>query len=168
LNNIIETCRQAISTDHGISVQAVVLVKMRTIPKTTSGKIARLWCKKAFEDGTLQVSAQWANLSKDMGENVDAETREDAPAAVLMNTDPPEAQGNMELQSLVPPAQAAEDLRSLSLEVIVGLLEERLIQISASSPSGPLTSPIDKNAALVSLGLDSMTLVQYKGVLENR
>ena len=28
--------------------------------------------------------------------------------------------------------------------------------------------PVDRNTALLSLGLDSMTIVQFKGVLENR
>ena len=44
---------RVIARDHGVTLGAVVLLKMRTVPKTTSGKIARKWCRDAFVGGTL-------------------------------------------------------------------------------------------------------------------
>jgi acyl-CoA synthetase (AMP-forming)/AMP-acid ligase II/acyl carrier protein len=50
-----EAIRQAITTTHSIPVAAVVLIEPKSIPKTSSGKIRRQDCKKAFLAGTLKV-----------------------------------------------------------------------------------------------------------------
>ena len=42
-----------------------------------------------------------------------------------------------------------------------------LVQISSQSPS-PLSPPIDPEAPMTTLGLDSMTLIQIKAVIEKR
>lgn len=55
-----------------------------------------------------------------------------------------------------------DEVRALSKSQLVNLLEDTLLQISTSSPS-PITRPIDHTVPLTSLGLDSLTLVQYKG-----
>ena len=38
-----------------MGIASIVLVRPRTIPKTTSGKIARSWCRKAYIGATLDV-----------------------------------------------------------------------------------------------------------------
>ena len=72
---VASTACAAVSSNHGVRPAAVVLLKPRTIPKaraadelrmftcwtllcaqTKSGKIARRWCRKAYMDGTLDVS----------------------------------------------------------------------------------------------------------------
>ena len=50
-----ESARQAVAHEHGVAVAQLRVVAQRTVPKTTSGKIARRWCKKAFTDSTLKV-----------------------------------------------------------------------------------------------------------------
>jgi hypothetical protein len=59
------------------------------------------------------------------------------------------------------------EIRALSIDEIVLRLEETLKQISAQSPA-PITGKVNKLATLSSLGLDSFTIVQFKGVLEKR
>lgn len=39
----------------GVSLNALVLIEERTVPKTTSGKIARAWSRKAYMQRTLSV-----------------------------------------------------------------------------------------------------------------
>ena len=46
---------QAVTAQHGLQVYETLLVKMGTIPKTTSGKIKRYACKNAFINGTFQL-----------------------------------------------------------------------------------------------------------------
>lgn len=46
---------QALVTTHGLPVAAVVLIEPKSIPKTSSGKIRRQECKRAFEADTLKV-----------------------------------------------------------------------------------------------------------------
>jgi acyl-CoA synthetase (AMP-forming)/AMP-acid ligase II len=45
--------RAAVASQHQIQLRAVVLLKPKTIPKTTSGKIQRQRCRKAYLDGGL-------------------------------------------------------------------------------------------------------------------
>ncbi|MGB8192923.1 MAG: AMP-binding protein, partial [Chitinophagaceae bacterium] len=51
--------REAVAQEHGLQVQAVVLIKPSSIPKTSSGKIQRHQCKIQFAEGGLEVVHQW-------------------------------------------------------------------------------------------------------------
>ena len=56
---IVEKMRRLVTEQHGISVDAVVLVRPRTVPKTTSGKLRRSTAAESFRKGTLRVVHQW-------------------------------------------------------------------------------------------------------------
>jgi acyl carrier protein len=58
-----------------------------------------------------------------------------------------------------------EEVREKNFDELLALLEALLAQVSQGSPS-PLQMPIDHDAALVELGLDSMSVVQFKGAVE--
>jgi hypothetical protein len=77
---IIETCLRVISTDHGIALHAVVLLKTRSIPKTTSGKVARSWCRKAYLEQRLEVVRSYVNV-EEMKQNEILEKEEDVEHA---------------------------------------------------------------------------------------
>lgn len=47
--------RGAINHEHSLGLAEIVLLKPRTVPKTSSGKIARSWCRKSFLSGSLAV-----------------------------------------------------------------------------------------------------------------
>jgi acyl-CoA synthetase (AMP-forming)/AMP-acid ligase II/acyl carrier protein len=55
----IAAIRTAIVDEHDIAPHAVVLVRQNEVPKTSSGKIQRRVCARAFLDGTLQIVAEW-------------------------------------------------------------------------------------------------------------
>ncbi len=56
----ISSIRQAISEQHDIPVYAVLLLRVGTIPKTSSGKIQRRACKKMFLEGKgLKIIGEW-------------------------------------------------------------------------------------------------------------
>ena len=65
------------------------------------------------------------------------------------------------------PRMSASEMRAQTPAAIVGMLQNTLVQISAQGPS-PLSPPVDPSLSLISLGLDSFTIVQFKGVLEKR
>jgi amino acid adenylation domain-containing protein len=48
-----------IRREHGLSPQEVVLIASGTIPKTTSGKIQRGACKRAWQEGDLEIRARY-------------------------------------------------------------------------------------------------------------
>ena len=72
-----------------------------------------------------------------------------------------------EKSNLIGPSFTKDELRAKPLHEIESLLESRLFQVSSQGPA-PLTLPIDRNTSFVAFGLDSMTVVQFKGVIENR
>lgn len=51
--------RRAVSLEHDLTVDAIVLIRAGTIPKTSSGKIQRHACRNSYLDGTLDVVGQW-------------------------------------------------------------------------------------------------------------
>ena len=60
VDEAISIIRQAVSEQHDIPVYAVLLLRVGTIPKTSSGKIQRRTCKKMFlESSGLNIIGEW-------------------------------------------------------------------------------------------------------------
>jgi 8-amino-7-oxononanoate synthase len=61
INEVFAAIRKAVSAEHEIPVEAIVLIKAGSIPKTSSGKIQRHVCRSAFlrRGDELEVVAQW-------------------------------------------------------------------------------------------------------------
>ena len=51
--------RRAITEEHGLEPYEIVFVRYGSVPKTSSGKIQRLSCRRDYLDGTLRVIATW-------------------------------------------------------------------------------------------------------------
>ena len=61
-NEIFENILKQVLEDHEIMPYRVVLIKQATLPKTSSGKIRRSYCRKLLEEGGLAVIAEWSRL----------------------------------------------------------------------------------------------------------
>jgi hypothetical protein len=173
-----KSCRRSIAAEHGVMLSSVILLKTRTIPKTTSGKIARSWCRRGYQEGTLSVLSRWDATDgageeegyddidltgpSDASQGAAREKQANSSAGKYATTEEP---GEEERGVRSKPSLA--EIRGLSIDDIVLRLEETLKQISAQSPA-PITVKMNKLATLSSLGLDSFTIVQFKGVLEKR
>ena len=59
VKEVVGNIRQAVTAEHTLQVDAIVLVKTGTIPKTSSGKIQRHACRTAFLNGSLNVVWDW-------------------------------------------------------------------------------------------------------------
>lgn len=59
-NEVVRAIQQAVAQQHELQVYAVVLVKIGSIPKTSSGKIQRQACRASFLAGTLDLVWDWA------------------------------------------------------------------------------------------------------------
>ncbi|MFN0012088.1 MAG: aminotransferase class I/II-fold pyridoxal phosphate-dependent enzyme [Phycisphaerales bacterium] len=55
---VITAARRAVVEEHGIGLEAVVLVRQGTLPRTSSGKVQRRACRAALLAGELSVLAQ--------------------------------------------------------------------------------------------------------------
>lgn len=67
-DEIIETIVETIAKEFEVRVNTVVLIRPGSLPKTSSGKVMRLACKKAFltglKDDAIQVVKQWTSSRK--------------------------------------------------------------------------------------------------------
>jgi len=166
LDQIIEGCREAISKDHGLSLTSVCLLQTRSVPKTTSGKITRAGCRKAFLENTLAIVRRWDGLPSDdiVVSKVEMEEGVGNEGIEMFRKEGGGAGG--EGDSLMVEFKP-EEVRAMSVAEILDQLESTLVGITLHSPS-PISSPVDRTVPLLNMGLDSMTVVQFKGVLENK
>ncbi|MCA9248975.1 MAG: AMP-binding protein, partial [Planctomycetales bacterium] len=56
---ILTAIRKAIAAEHELSVDAIILIKAGSIPKTSSGKIQRHACRADYQKGTLAEVGRW-------------------------------------------------------------------------------------------------------------
>ncbi len=129
--------RALITQEHAISIAQIVFLRPKTVPKTTSGKIARSWCRKGFLAGTLQVVYQ--RSFKDNLKSADLHLLDSSEDVT---------------------SEAITDLRAMSKEEII---EKLRMDVSALGQLPP--DSFDKTTALVTI-LDSLSLSQFKGRLE--
>jgi acyl carrier protein len=59
LDQVIETIREAVASEHELQVYAVTLIKPGQISKTSSGKIQRGASRRKFLEGALDVVVEW-------------------------------------------------------------------------------------------------------------
>jgi amino acid adenylation domain-containing protein len=55
----LEAIRRAVAEEHEVQLQAVVLIRTATLPKTSSGKVRRHACREAYLEGSLAAIAAW-------------------------------------------------------------------------------------------------------------
>ena len=59
--SVIKSIRSAVSLEHDLPPDAIVLVRAHSVPKTSSGKVQRHACKRNFEnDENVRVIASWS------------------------------------------------------------------------------------------------------------
>jgi len=62
---MIQAIRAAVAAEHELVSSSIVLIRTRSIPKTSSGKIQRRACRQKYLDGELTIVAEW-NVGEDM------------------------------------------------------------------------------------------------------
>jgi 8-amino-7-oxononanoate synthase len=83
LEEVFAAIRRTVSADHEVPVDAIVLIKSGSIPKTSSGKIQRHACRNGFLRGKdLEMVAQWRSWES---------APPQAPSAVAGSTSEPAA-----------------------------------------------------------------------------
>ncbi len=155
----------------------VYLLSSRSIPKTTSGKIARSWCRRALLNHTLSILFEYDNPHAHQ-----AASSQDRLGEAKSNGGPAissKASGYTMVAQADDAAAPTSAIDSLPLETIRGMEHAQLayrlqralqhiLGTATSSEGGVDEKLIDEHQALVALGVDSMALVQFKGVLEKR
>ncbi|WP_438019494.1 amino acid adenylation domain-containing protein [Sorangium sp. So ce315] len=132
--------RSAVAREHDVQPHAVVLLRPRTIPKTSSGKIQRHACAQGFRDGTLEA------LATSVGSEAPAGAEPARPAA-----DP------ARMLRLALRAVPASGRAALLVEVAREELA-RLARVDAGS--------IAPTSKLMTLGLDSLASIELQARFE--
>jgi len=139
-----EAIRKRLATEHELAVEALVLVRPNSVPKTSSGKIQRHACKRQFLDGTLDVVEQHIGWLQ--------------PAAA-----PATGSEQPRLARQRPVGEASRSQRAdreLPSEIVEAVFEH--VRRIAKERAGHLT--LDTN--IVELGLDSLERMEIVASLE--
>lgn len=133
---LVEVIRSVILQEHSLSLADIVLLKPKSVPKTTSGKIARSWCRKGYLANTLHVVYR-----KNYQKNEVAALEIDQPAKEMSMND-------------------VIKLRAMDKNTLLTKLKADVSKLSGSSHEAIAT-----DVPLATL-LDSLSVSQFKGQLE--
>lgn len=147
----------------GVTPHAIVLIRPRTVPKTTSGKIARTRARRAYlgdpqsEEDRLQVLYHWqqgATHHHEPHEDGDAVMSDSDGASVGSVDESATARPRNDVLLNSPEAQSL--MTKLKEEIVLLLPEDSGIQVE----------DVDARRSLLQLGLDSMLVEQFRNSLE--
>lgn len=142
--------KSAINQEHSLGITQILFLKTKTVPKTSSGKIARAWCRKGFLAGTLQTVYRKSfkkNGSATFEIEQETSTSEGKPISNI--TAGPLSQDKI------------QELRAMGKKEIMDKLRMDVAKMGQIPPDS-----IDNDTALVTI-LDSITISQFKGRLES-
>ena len=144
----IAAIRRALAEQHDIEVHAIRLIKMLSLPKTSSGKVQRRACREAFLAGALDVVATW--------DLQDAEASSlEAPTDVLAVTSTQDQQaGVRNARSEMLPGTPSRDAIAAWLAAKV------------AAPLGMRPADVDPRRPFASFGLGSLQAVRLAADLE--
>ena len=137
---VLESIVEAIGREYDVQVYAVVLVKKRSLPKTSSGKIQRHACRDEFLNASLQAEAEWR----------------DEQTASLRATVAGIATGS----DTQPTALTAADGNTQSLEAWLTAQLASLLGVSETR--------IERHRPVVRYGVDSLMAVELTHEIETR
>jgi len=171
-DSIFDAVRRAVATEHDLMLDAMVLIKAGSIPKTSSGKIQRHACRQGFLDGSLQVVAQWENTDaappptegqRKPDVNAEAPARPAASAsATVTATQKPESAATQPKPGVKAPAASNGRAVPVSQRTIDVVLEE--INRVAKGRAASLTLDM----LIVETGLDSLERMEILASIEER
>lgn len=142
--DLINNVRTSVNQEHSLALSEIIIVKPKTVPKTSSGKIARAWCRKALIASTLQIVHRKSFRANNGSGS------------------PLEIEGTQKTTSVANRMASEQDiarLRSMSKADILTKLQNDVDQVAGAVS-------VEKTTPLVNV-MDSVTLSQFKGMLEN-
>jgi len=115
-SDVIAAVRKAVTAEHELPPDAVILARFGSVPKTSSGKIQRHACREEFLNGSLQVIQEWRGWGAGTEETPIAGSK---PAAGPTATSTPHGEASATIAQIVMDhvrAIAKERAKTLSME----------------------------------------------------
>ncbi|MDZ4658744.1 MAG: aminotransferase class I/II-fold pyridoxal phosphate-dependent enzyme [Bythopirellula sp.] len=168
---ITEAIRKRVSLVHDMPVSAVVLIKVSSIPKTSSGKIQRHACRDGYLAGTLAAVATW---TADSGDTTIApsihrrETSDDAAwveegdaSESIRETETPSTLNGNAVSSKPIPAKPAGKIPVGQTAEIAEIVYAKVRQIGRER-----VGELNWDSNILELGLDSLERMEIVASLE--
>jgi 8-amino-7-oxononanoate synthase len=173
LEEVMEAIRRAVSAEHELALDQIVLVHAGSIPKTSSGKIQRHACRDAFLAQTLTVVAQWhagdepapadqpgGECPKPRRRRIDGPQLRRSAAPVASRPEPavpvsPSKNGNKAAPAKQP---APEDFNRVA-EIVL----EEVRRVAGDRANG-----LTLDSLITEIGLDSLERMEILASLEER
>jgi 8-amino-7-oxononanoate synthase/acyl carrier protein len=149
-SDVIAAVRRAVTAEHELPPDAVVLVRFGSIPKTSSGKIQRHACRDDFLHGRLQVIQQWLAWEQEASQ---PEGQASSGSGVVSATGGAPAPGQPG-QAAAPSGEVPSSVAQIVMDHVRAIAKERAGQLS-----------LDTNI-VTDLGLDSLERLQIASSLE--
>ena len=128
--------------EHSLGITEIVLLQPKSVPKTSSGKIARAWCRKAFLGGTLKTV--YRKTFRGSTSTFEIENGAASTASRKLTK------------------QDIAAIRALSKKEILSKIKTDMAKSGAVSPEA-----VTESAPVITL-MDSLSLSQFKGLLESQ
>ncbi|MDX1944844.1 MAG: aminotransferase class I/II-fold pyridoxal phosphate-dependent enzyme [Pirellulaceae bacterium] len=141
-SDVIAAVRKAVTAEHELPPDAVVLVRFGSVPKTSSGKIQRHACRDEFLAGTLQIMQEWKGWESDVEAASSADETSVPDGAPAATTEPAAA------------GQVSSAIEQVVIDHVRAIAKERAKSIS-----------VETNI-VTDLGLDSLERLQIANSLE--
>jgi amino acid adenylation domain-containing protein len=150
ISEVMAAIRQAVAEQNDVEVHAIRLIRMVSLPRTSSGKVQRHACREAFLSATLEVIAEWTQQL----ELAHAPATQDAVRASAPGLDPA-ANGHGERSAM------RHDPRRRSRAEIAAWLGARI-----AGPLGVRADEVDTRRPLAGFGIGSLQAVRLAAELE--
>ncbi len=162
---IIQAIRAAVGDQHQLAVDAVVLIRLRSTPKTSSGKVQRFACRQLYLDGRLTTVAAW-----EVGQPLEAAAPAASPPGGALPGEaqpaPSAGEGAVASQGAAERAGAAvSHPPSVAAEEFQGSVEEIVAQV-VRHVGGERATQVELDTNIVHLGLDSIQRMEIIATLE--
>ncbi|MEN6459331.1 MAG: aminotransferase class I/II-fold pyridoxal phosphate-dependent enzyme [Thermoguttaceae bacterium] len=162
-DSVFDTIRRAVASEHELTPDAILLLKVSSIPKTSSGKIQRHACRNGYLAGTLDVAAEWrvgqaAPVATPVSREVPAKDDRE-PTARGQDASMPRSGVAKDRHAPLDSQPQALDSQRSTLDIVV----EEIRRVAKDRANGmTLDSPI------VETGMDSLERMEILASLEDR
>jgi 8-amino-7-oxononanoate synthase len=166
---VLEAIRREVGREHELIVDAVVLIKAGSIPKTSSGKIQRHACRNEFLAGSLTVIAEWrSETGADMATQEIETARPRRVRDILTVVDHEDAikaaatPNGTNGRAKPPRAPVADEATPSTTVDIAAQVLDQVRKVAKERAKG-----LTLDSSIADLGLDSLERLEILGNLED-
>lgn len=159
---VFDVIRRAVSAEHELAPDVIILIKAGSIPKTSSGKIQRHACRAAYLSSTLVEVARWNAADGSQSETSDSVIKtagEDITENATLHSEVPK-------QVITPASLMAgskNGRQGAAEKRVTQIVLEEIIRVARERAKG-----MNLDTPIVETGMDSLERMEIVASLEER